>query len=272
MTETPTILAFFAHPDDETFLAGGTMAYYQAKGSRVVICSATRGEEGEIAEGVPADPETLGEFREDELRRAMKAIGVTDVRFLGYRDSGMAGTETNNAPGAFSQAPVEETGRKVADLFDNVRPDIVIAFSQEGIYLHPDHIASHNAAAAAIEIASSDPARHRPNAVLWTTLPRDWFFRLWETEGNPFAEMPLETIEQMGVPRGELTHAVDVREFRDQIEEAFRAHASQFGTGDPFDWMPEELAAEFSRNNYFVQASLPWNGKAELPDHFRPLS
>jgi LmbE family N-acetylglucosaminyl deacetylase len=271
MNNPPTILSFFAHPDDETFLAAGTMAYFQERGSKVVVCSATRGEEGEIQEGVPAERATLGEFREEELRNAMRAVGVDDVRFLGYRDSGMAGSETNEAPEAFVQVPVDEAGRAVADLFDDVQPDIVIAFSHEGIYLHPDHIASHNAVVTAIELAAADSTRFRPSAVLWASAPREWFLEVWNVEGNMFAEMPFETIQQMGLPMAELTHAVDVSGYREQIDAAFRAHASQFGGGDPFEWMPDHLSTEFVRYNFFQQASLPWNGKVELPAVFSPL-
>lgn len=272
MNDKPTILSLFAHPDDETFLTAGTMAHFRDLGSNVVVCSATRGEEGEIAAGVPASRETLGAFREQELRTAMAMIGVTDVRFLGYRDSGMQGTETNAAPDAFMQAAIEETSEVVADLIDDVRPDIVMTFSPEGIYLHPDHIAVHKAVVRAAAIAGKDRSRHRPGALLFATAPREWFLEMWQVEDNPFAELPFETIEQMGVPLAELTHVVDVGDHRERIYEALRAHASQFGTGDPLERIPENIATAFLNHNHFQQSPLTWNGTAALPSVFRPMN
>lgn len=272
MNDQPTILSIFAHPDDESFLAAGTMAHFRDLGSNVVVCSATRGEEGEIAAGVPANPETLGEFREKELRTAMAEIGVTDVRFLGYRDSGMQGSVTNAAPDAFMQAPIEETSQVVAEMIDDVRPDIVITFSPEGIYLHPDHIAAHKAVVRAFALAGEDRGRHRPEALLFATAPREWFLDLWHVENNPFAELPFETIEQMGVPLAELTHVVDVGDHRERVYAALQAHASQFGTGDPFERIPENIATAFLNYNHFQQSALAWQGNTGLPSVFRPVN
>jgi LmbE family N-acetylglucosaminyl deacetylase len=95
---TGGLLAIYAHPDDETFGVGGTMAKYADRGVPVTMVCATRGEVGEIAPGTDATPETLGQFREQELRDAMAILGVHDVRFLDYRDSGMRGTPENEDP------------------------------------------------------------------------------------------------------------------------------------------------------------------------------
>jgi LmbE family N-acetylglucosaminyl deacetylase len=86
------LLAVFAHPDDETFGVGGTLAKYAAQDTHVTLICATRGEVGEIAPGTGATPETLGQVREGELRCAAQTLGVRNLIFLDYRDSGMAGT------------------------------------------------------------------------------------------------------------------------------------------------------------------------------------
>ncbi|HYN87205.1 MAG TPA: PIG-L family deacetylase, partial [Ardenticatenaceae bacterium] len=86
------ILALFAHPDDECFGVGGTLARAAREGAHVVLVCATRGEAGEIADPALATPETLGEVREGELNCAAEALGLAELIFLGYRDSGMAGT------------------------------------------------------------------------------------------------------------------------------------------------------------------------------------
>ena len=103
-----TLLALFAHPDDEAFGTGGTLSQYAAAGADVILVCTTRGEVGEIAEGTGATPETLGEVREAELRCAAETVGVRELIFLGYRDSGMAGTPENAHPRAIVNAPAEE--------------------------------------------------------------------------------------------------------------------------------------------------------------------
>src|SRR5687768_16277194 len=99
-----TVLVVVAHPDDEVFGMGGTMARLIDDGPAVTVVCAPRGEVGEISDPALATPETLGEVREQELRNAMRELGVEDVRFLDYRDSGMAGTPENEDTRAFIQA------------------------------------------------------------------------------------------------------------------------------------------------------------------------
>src|SRR3954453_15068626 len=100
------LLLVHAHPDDETINNGATMAKYVAEGAGVTLVTCTLGEEGEVL--VPdlvhleSDAEDrLGEPRITEPAGGMKAIGVTDHRFLGgpgrFRDSGMAWDETGHA-------------------------------------------------------------------------------------------------------------------------------------------------------------------------------
>src|SRR5205823_5550745 len=93
-TEPLCLLAIYAHPDDEGLITG-MITHYRSEGVRVVLVCATRGEEGEIAPGVEATPETLGKVREQELRTAMGHANVEEIHFLGYRDSGMVDTAPN---------------------------------------------------------------------------------------------------------------------------------------------------------------------------------
>ncbi len=95
MTSQKRILAVFAHPDDETFGAGSTLARYVSEGVDITVVCATRGEAGEIAPGSDATSENLGDIREAELRSALKILGVPSLILLGYRDSGMVGSEDN---------------------------------------------------------------------------------------------------------------------------------------------------------------------------------
>ena len=98
------LLAAFAHPDDEGFGSGGTLALLVARGARVTLVCATNGDVGEISDPGLATPETLAQVRQQELRSAMDVTGLQDVRFLNYRDSGMVGTPENDHPDSLHQA------------------------------------------------------------------------------------------------------------------------------------------------------------------------
>jgi len=120
------ILLVHAHPDDETINNGATMALYADRGAQVTLVTCTRGEEGEIL--VPAlshlassEQDLLGAHREIELADAMKALGISDHRFLGapttkFRDSGMMGTEPNNRPDVFWQADLDSAAKILVEV------------------------------------------------------------------------------------------------------------------------------------------------------------
>jgi N-acetyl-1-D-myo-inositol-2-amino-2-deoxy-alpha-D-glucopyranoside deacetylase len=153
---TRRLLAVFAHPDDETFGAGGTLALYARQGVEVHLVCATRGEVGEA----PPDfngYSSIGEMRESELRCAAGILGLAGIHFLGYRDSGMPGSPDNAHPRALAAAPPEDVARATAGLIRRLRPQVVITFDPIGGYRHPDHIAAHRAAVEAFRRAP-DPA------------------------------------------------------------------------------------------------------------------
>ena len=110
-----SILGVYAHPDDESFGTGGTLAKYASQGAQITLICATRGEAGEISDPSLATPETLARVREEELRSACRVLGISEPLFLGYRDSGMAGTPDNDHPRALCRADSQEVvGRLVA--------------------------------------------------------------------------------------------------------------------------------------------------------------
>src|SRR5512138_3964228 len=173
-----TILAVLAHPDDESFGLGGTLALYAQKGYDTYLICATRGEVGTV------DPEHLNGFKDTaelrtaELERAAKILGLKDVFFLGYRDSGMPGTEDNKHPNAQINHPVEEVAGKVVKYIRELKPDIVLTFDPIGGYKHPDHIHIHRATVLAFEKAA-DPTFHpeagrpfQPRGLYFQTLSR----------------------------------------------------------------------------------------------------
>ncbi|MCX6026102.1 MAG: PIG-L family deacetylase [Chloroflexi bacterium] len=154
-TNAKRLLAVLAHPDDETFGTGGTLALYARLGVGVHLACATAGEVGEAPPDLKGFA-SVGEMRKSELRCAAQTLGLTQVHFLGYRDSGMPGSPDNHHPQALAAAPAEQVARQVAALIRRIRPQVVITFDPIGGYRHPDHIAIHNATVAAFRMAGDD--------------------------------------------------------------------------------------------------------------------
>ena len=162
MTQSKTILAVLAHPDDESFGLGGTLALYGHKGYDTYYLCATRGEAGTVDEDHLNGFKDTAELRTDELKRAARVLGLKGVFFLGYRDSGMPGSEENNHPDAQINHPVDEVAGRIVKYIRELKPDIVITHDPIGGYRHPDHIHLHKAAKLAFEKA--DDASFHPEA------------------------------------------------------------------------------------------------------------
>ena len=150
-----TILAVLAHPDDESFGMGGTLALYAERGVDVHLICATRGEVGEMEEKYMQGFHSIAERRESELRCAAGILGLEGVYFLDYRDSGMPGSPDNTHPNALFAQPIEAVAEKVVAYIRDLKPDAVITFDPIGGYRHPDHIAIHQATVLAFENANN---------------------------------------------------------------------------------------------------------------------
>src|SRR5688572_20798735 len=122
MTDGPRILGVFAHPDDEVFVAGGTLARYAAEGAEVMVVSATRGQAGQIREARRATRRTLGAVREAELRAACAILGVHHVQCLDYMD------------GTLREAPIDTLVGDIARVMRDFQPHVVITFGEDGAY------------------------------------------------------------------------------------------------------------------------------------------
>lgn len=271
---TGGLLAIFAHPDDETFGVGGTMARYADNGVPVTMVCATRGEVGEIAKGSPATPETLGQYREQELRDAMAILGVTDVRFLDFRDSGMKGTDDNKNPRAFMNAPADAVVPGLVRLIRERKPDVIVTWDESGGYGHPDHVATHFHATAAFHAASA--ADQYPDAgppwsgasLFYVSIPMEEFGRVMEEmrkRGMPVPEFGADE-EIASLPRVETNCAIDVSEFFERKTRAMLAHSSQITPDDAFMSMPEDLQRSFFGREYFHRAHPPVTDGAMLSD------
>jgi LmbE family N-acetylglucosaminyl deacetylase len=258
---TGGLLAIFAHPDDETFGVGGTMAHYASHGVPVTMICATRGEVGEIAAGSKATPETLGQFREQELRDAMGILGVTDVRFLDYRDSGMKGTDDNNNPRAFMNATAADVVPGLVRAIRERRPDVVVTWDESGGYGHPDHVAIHHHTTAAFREAG-DASKHQGLGEPWggatlfyTAIPIQEFSRVMDEMRKQGIDVPEFVGDDIGeLPRVDPNCIIDVSEFFERKIQAMLAHSSQITGDDPFMRMPENIQRGFFGREYFYRA------------------
>jgi LmbE family N-acetylglucosaminyl deacetylase len=169
-----TLLAVLAHPDDETFGMGGTLALYARRGVDVYLVCGTRGEVGEMDPKYMRGFSSIAERREAELRCAAENLGLKGVYFLNYRDSGMPGSPDNTHPQALAAQPVEQVAADVVYYIRLLKPQVVITFDPIGGYRHPDHIAAHNGTVLAFQEAGNQtfqPLAYHPAANYPEELP-----------------------------------------------------------------------------------------------------
>jgi LmbE family N-acetylglucosaminyl deacetylase len=248
-----TLVTFHAHPDDECISCGGVMRKAADEGHRVVLVVATRGEHGEVPDGFLADGEQLWERRVTETRAAANILGVQRVEFLGYHDSGMMGESTNDLPGSFWTAPIEEAAGRLAAILQEEQADVLTIYDDNGGYGHPDHVQVHRVGARAAEIAGT-------GRVYQATMNRDYMRRgmnLFAAQAKAAGiDMPdLDGNESdFGKPEAEITARVDVTAYTAQKRAAMRAHASQISEESFFLAMPEEGFAYSFGVEWFIRA------------------
>ncbi len=156
MNSKKRLLAVLAHPDDESFGMGGTLALYAQQGAEVHLICATRGEVGETPPDFERNDGSIAELRMHELRCAGKILGLEEVHFLNYRDSGMPGSADNQHPRALAAAPMETVAEEIAGYIRKLRPQVVLTFDPFGGYGHPDHIAIQRATEHGFHLAGQD--------------------------------------------------------------------------------------------------------------------
>jgi LmbE family N-acetylglucosaminyl deacetylase len=262
MTHQPTLLALYAHPDDEIIGPGGALAKYAAIGVRVGLVIATRGEAGEIQRPGTATPETLTQVREAEMRCSADALGISDLIFLDYRDSGMAGTPENEHPAAFINAPQEEVTRKLVAVIRDLRPDVLLTFEPYGGYGHPDHIAINRytlAALAAAPKANQFPEAGppwQPSRLFYPLLPDSVILEIKEhvaaAGGNleGYDEL-IEGRRAAGVPDYEVHAVLDIGDHIAAKWAAWDCHQTQFGPDSRFRRLPDSDMQALLSREYF---------------------
>ncbi len=234
-----TILVVLAHPDDESFGMGGTLAYYSSKGVAVHLICATRGEAGTVDPEFLQKYKTIAKLREAELRCAAKALGLASVIFLDYRDSGMAGSPDNKHRQALVKAPIGKVAIQIAAQIRRLRPQVVLTFDPVGGYHHPDHIAIHNATVKAfndVRAAATSSRPYKPQKLYYSALSRRrlrWIVRWMRLQGSdPTRVGRNKDIDLVTLTRDVDTPphvAINYRSVQARKEAADACHASQQG-------------------------------------------
>ena len=258
-----SMLVVFAHPDDEAFATGGTLAKYASAGVRTTLVCATRGEVGEISDPVLATPNTLPSVREQELLCSAETLGIEEVVFLGYRDSGMIGTPDNEHPDAFILANEEEVIAKLVGIMRQVKPQIVLTFEPNGGYGHPDHIAIHNHTVSAFHKAAQEDysvelgEAWRSDRLIYTAIPKSFFLDMRSRlQGLGEDTSDLDRFDETGFvwPDDQVDVEVDVSEVVDRKWSALQCHQTQFGPDNLFRRLPDEDAKALMSREYFAIA------------------
>lgn len=266
MANRLSLLGAYGHPDDEQGVSG-LMHKYANAGVNVTLVCATRGEAGEIAPGVNATPQTLGQVREEELRCAAEKIGIHNLYFLDYRDSGMIGTPENSDPRCLWQANLMEVTEKLVRLVRRYKPHVMLTFDPNGGYGHPDHIKIHQAAMIAYfvagdvrifpeQITKEDLPPWTPLKLYWGAFPRSrWqkYAEMAEKAGVDLSE-PMKEFLKRGMPDEVITTRVDVSDFVDLKLNALYCHASQMNPESIFAKIPPEIRKEGLKVETLIRA------------------
>jgi N-acetyl-1-D-myo-inositol-2-amino-2-deoxy-alpha-D-glucopyranoside deacetylase len=253
------------------------MAAYIAAGHRVTLVCATRGEVGEISDPSFATPDTLGYVRELELRAAMAQIHLADVRFLPYRDSGMAGTPENDDPRCLHQQPADAAVPALLEIMREIRPHYVFTWDPDGGYGHPDHVAAHRHTVAAFD-ACGNPEAYPAAGPAWTPERLYWGARTMKRFAAIFLEMERRGLLPEGIeperrerfrkameePDVAASLEVDVNILSDLKRKAASMHRSQFGENSVFARIPDDMRQQFYAVERFYQARPEWKDGRQL--------
>ncbi|WP_246004851.1 PIG-L deacetylase family protein [Nocardioides marmorisolisilvae] len=210
-----TLVAFHAHPDDESLLMGGTIARAAAEGHRVVLVTATDGSAG-LADAEHGTHAELGRRRLEELEDAAERLGAARVVHLGFPD------------GTFGSVGVTEPSAALAAVLEQESADVLTGYDPSGGYGHPDHVHVHHvarAAAATTGVALLEATVDRALIVAGARL-------VHAVPGSP--PIDLARMRDSYLPRPELTHKIDVRPYVAAKIQGLAAHASQQGGSSGF--------------------------------------
>lgn len=266
MPHPKSLLAVFAHPDDESFGPGGTLAKYAAEGVAVWLVCGTDGDAGTVDAEMLANVASTAQLRAAELCCAAQTLGLRGVDWLGYRDSGMAGSPDNQHPSSLYQAPLDEVVGKIVASLRTHRPQVVMCDNQFGGYGHPDHIKLHQATVKAFA-AAGDAAQYpeagppwRPQRLYFTAFSPGLLkllvrlMPLFRKDPRKFGrnqDIDLVQIISWETP----IHArVDVRPYLATKDAASACHKSQGGGQNGFNWIPQFIQRRYWGSETFTRS------------------
>lgn len=269
----PRLLAVFAHPDDESFGVGGTLAKYASEGVDVFLLTATRGEGGKYR-GLPVhDPRhpgapALAALRERELSAAASVLGLREVTLLDYHDRSL------------DQADPREVIGRIAAHVRRVRPDVVLTFGSDGVYGHPDHVAISQFTTAAL-VSAADASfvvdgGHAPHAV-WKLYYIAWPESAWAAHEAAFKRWTatVDGVERHATPWPDwaITTVVDARAHWPTALRAVACHESQFGAYEQMTQLPAAQQEALWGWQFFYRVfSLVNGGRSRETDLFEGMS
>ena len=248
-----------AHPDDETINNGATMAQLVDDGVAVTLVTCTRGEEGEVlipelAHLASSAEDKLGAHREIELANAMRQLGVQDHRFFGqsgkYRDSGMMGTPQNEHPNCFWRADVDSAAKELAKVIDEIKPQVMVTYDENGGYGHPDHIQTNRVAMRAVELATWQVQK-----IYWNIMPKSVVQKgmdAMKEQGSDF--FGAENIDEVPFVKDDsfVSAVIHAPNQVDKKMAAMKAHATQITLDGPFFALSNNLGVQVFGDEYYT--------------------
>lgn len=244
-----TILAVFAHPDDESLACGGTLARLADAGARVVLLCASRGESGSVSDESLVTARDLGGVRSDELREAARTLGISDVDVL----------IGDHPDGDLRWADVPELHDEIVAAIVRYRPDGIITFAEDGLYWHLDHIGVHERTYTAVRSLGAEAP-----PLYYVTIPKGVMRQVVaaaETGDAVKGIAPLEHSKFWGIEPdvfGEAakppTFVIDVRAWVPRKLAALGCHRTQVGPTHPFARLDDSQARRLLGLEHFRRA------------------
>jgi LmbE family N-acetylglucosaminyl deacetylase len=245
-----TVLAVFAHPDDESLACGGTLARAADEGAHVVLLCASHGKHGSVSDPALVGDGDLGEVRAAELREAARVLGIEEVLLLDHPD------------GNLRWADVPQLHAEIVAAIEKYRPDAVITFAEDGLYWHLDHVGIHERTRAAVQALGADAP-----ALYYVTMPAGMMRQVVDTArekgGHPEVGFWGILPDAFGSVARRPSFVVDVREWVPRKLAALLCHRTQMGLKNPIAWLDEADARRLLGIEQFRRAR-PHTGQSVL--------
>jgi N-acetyl-1-D-myo-inositol-2-amino-2-deoxy-alpha-D-glucopyranoside deacetylase/mycothiol S-conjugate amidase len=284
MVTNRTLIFVGAHPDDESFNIGATLAHYAMAGVKVYYVCATRGEVGNAKPEKMKAYSSISQLRTTELQCAAQVLGLSDVIHLGYRDSGMLGWEENKHPKSLISAPLEQVTGRIVKIFRKLKPDVIITFDPIGGYRHPDHIIVHKATVKAFYAAGdvkqfpkSGPT-FQPKKLYFTVTPRKitgMIVRLYSFLGKDMHKVGRnKNVDIAEIVENKFpihTVLVPSKKAVDAEARAIKCHASMLGTSPPRFHILNIIKKILGHRDYYMREYPPVKSRLREHDLFKGI-